>query len=446
MRVLRLEAENFKRLTAVDITPAGDVVTITGKNGNGKSSVLDALWGALEGAAALPSDPVRHGADRAKLRVELGSNGVVKYIATRTIANKASGGYTTSVKVEGADGGVYPSPQKLLDDLIGELSFDPLLFSRLSATKEGRRQQFTMLAKFVPDVDFEAIANLNRGAYEKRTDVNKRAREARAAAGVIVVPAEIPERIDEQDLLDQIAGATKRDQEITAHANQVRALEERIAANRRQVEAREREVAELEQRVVKMRDEIAGLVDTAEKLLLEAQAIPPSPERIDTQALAAQLREAQAHNRRVSDALAAAERRASMTRLADSLDAEGKELTAGIEARNAAKEKAISEAKMPVAGLGFGDGEVLLNGVPFAQGSSAEQLRTSVAIAAAMNPTLRVIHIRDGSLLDEDSMAWLAQYAKDNDLQVWCEVVGTDDKVGVLIEDGHVRAAKAANE
>lgn len=434
MRVLRLQAENFKRLTAIDITPTGDVVTITGKNAQGKSSVLDALWATLAGAGAMPREAIRQGTDRALLRVDLG-----KYIVTRTISKKKDGGETTSVKVSNADGAVFPSPQKLLDDLIGELSFDPLEFSRGTS-----KEQFDALAKFAPGVDFQLIANQNRGDYDKRTDVNRRAKEARAAAGIISVPSEIPEKVDEAALVAQLGSATKREAEISAHGRTREALEKRIEDARKSNEVLEARAVALRRELDQINVQAGEAVELAEQLLGQVRDFPPAPERIDTAAVAEQLQRAQVNNRAVDDILARVKKRASMNRLAESLEKEADELTARMDARNAAKAQAISEAKLPVAGLGFGDGEVLLNGVPFAQGSSAEQLRTSVAIAAAMNPELRVIHIRDGSLLDADSMAWVAEYAKANDLQCWVEVVGTDPTVGVLIEDGHVKADEVA--
>jgi hypothetical protein len=439
MRVINLKVENFQRLVAVDITPTGDIVTLVGKNAQGKSSVLDGLWALLEGAAHLPTQPVHTGAERALLRVALGANGVVKYIATRTISNKAAGGYTTQVKVENADGAVFPSPQKLLDDLIGELSFDPLEFTRMSD-----KAQFGEMAKLVPGIDFEAVSNLNRGDYEKRTDVNRRAREARAAAGIIAIPAEIPEKRDDKALVEQLGGATAREAEISEHGRRKAALDQRLAGVGKEIDSLEAErkamaerLAVMEKRAGQLKLEAAGLVD-------EVAAFPAAPERIDTQAVADQLRDAQAHNRNVEDILERVKKRDSMVRLAESLEREAGELTNSIDARTAAQAKAVSEAKMPVPGIGFGDGVVLLNGVPFSQASSAEKIQTSVAIAAAMNPKLRVIHIRDGSLLDSDTLAWLTKYAQENDLQVWLEKVADDAKVGFVIEDGHVKDATAA--
>jgi len=56
------------------------------------------------------------------------------------------------------------------------------------------------------------------------------------------------------------------------------------------------------------------------------------------------------------------------------------------------------------------------------------------------NPELRVIRIMDGSLLDSDGLALIADMAKDADYQVWIERVGNGDGMGVIIEDGEVSA------
>ena len=93
-----------------------------------------------------------------------------------------------------------------------------------------------------------------------------------------------------------------------------------------------------------------------------------------------------------------------------------------------------------VDGLGFDDDGVTYQGVPFSQASASEQIRVSLAMAMSLNPKLRVIRILDGSLLDAENLAQIADMAKDNDYQVWIERVGTADGIGVVIEDGAVSA------
>ena len=57
MKIIALQAENLKRLVAVDIRPDGNLVQITGKNGAGKTSVLDAIWWCLAGTSHIQAAP-----------------------------------------------------------------------------------------------------------------------------------------------------------------------------------------------------------------------------------------------------------------------------------------------------------------------------------------------------------------------------------------------------
>jgi hypothetical protein len=58
----------------------------------------------------------------------------------------------------------------------------------------------------------------------------------------------------------------------------------------------------------------------------------------------------------------------------------------------------------------------------------------------ANNNKVRVMRIKDGSLLDEDSLAVVAEMAHAHDFQVWIESVETSGNVGIYMEDGEVKA------
>ncbi len=120
-------------------------------------------------------------------------------------------------------------------------------------------------------------------------------------------------------------------------------------------------------------------------------------------------------------------------------DGDSKALTATLEKIDAQKAEMLASAEYPIDGIGIDDDGILTyNGIPFTQASAAEQLRVSAAMALALNPKLRVLLIRDGSLLDKDAMEELHNFATENDAQVWIERVGNGDEVTVLIEDGEV--------
>ena len=59
-------------------------------------------------------------------------------------------------------------------------------------------------------------------------------------------------------------------------------------------------------------------------------------------------------------------------------------------------------------------------------------------MAMALNPELKVLRIKDGSLLDGDAMEAIREQIVKRDFQLWIERVGDADAGAVIIEDGEV--------
>jgi hypothetical protein len=418
MKIVKLQAENVKRLVAVEIAPDGNVVEITGANGQGKTSVLDSIWWALAGTSSIQAEPIRKGETKARIKLDLGEIRV-----ERRFTESGS-----TLVVENADGARFPGPQRMLDSLLGSLSFDPLGFTRLKP-----REQFDELRRVAEiDVDLDALDGKNRGDFERRTDLNREAKAARARADGIAVPADAPEApVDTAALMDEMAGAAQANAEIEGRRARRTAAVADLAKMNDEIDAKHREAARLTR-------EANELTQRAVELQARLDAAGPLPEPVDVADLRRKIDAAAERNK----GYAARQARAAALDEAQRLETEAAALTDAIAARNEAKAAAVARAKLPVPGLGLGDGVVTYNGVPLDQASGAEQLRVSLAIAMASNPRLRVIRITDGSLLDEASMALVAAMAAERDYQVWIERVDTSGRVGFVIEDGHARRAE----
>ena len=416
MKIVQLSADNFKRLKAVEINPKGNVVPITGRNANGKTSVLDAIWAALGGASHIQAEPIRKGATKARIKLSLGDITV-----TRSFTK---GG--TSLVVEDAEGGAYKSPQKMLDDLVGALSFDPLEFTRMKA-----RDQYDTLKKLAHvDLDLDKLDAQNRADYQRRTDINRDAKTLRAQAEGVVVP-DAPDTLPDTEAQVEALNALRQSIQDAEDANHNRSTLERTIEEKRALFQAKRE------ELVALKDSITALEET---LISLAEPVDVTPMVTRGHELQAEIQSAAKVAGQVAERKAALQRRQDLNAQAEAKEQESAKLTEAMEAREQAKREAIAKADMPIPGLGFGDGVVLYNGVPFDQASSAERLRVSTSIAMAANPKLRVIRIEDGSLLDEENMAMLSQMAEAHDFQVWIEVVDSTGKVGVYIEDGEVKA------
>ncbi len=75
--------------------------------------------------------------------------------------------------------------------------------------------------------------------------------------------------------------------------------------------------------------------------------------------------------------------------------------------------------------------------MPFAQASAAQRFMAALAIAAAASPGLDDVFLRDGAILDDDSLAAIAAHAESTGKRYWVEVIKHDDAT-ITIHDGRV--------
>lgn len=424
MKIIQFSAENFKKLRVVSIEPKGGLVQITGPNGAGKSSVLDAIRAALGGKDQVPDVPIRKGEDTARIRLDMG-----EIIVTRRFRE----GRPTDMIIENADKSRPVGPQRLLDDMLGEIAFDPLAFTRM---KPG--DQFETLRRLVPlAVNIDALDGQNKTDFETRTDVNRRQKERQAAANTTIVPDGLPEAApDTVELLAELDRATRHNNEIDQRRTRREGVAREIEQHRTVARSIEGEIARIEAQLAEAKAALAdrvGQADAQQKLLDEAPALPFP---IDALPITKQIADAG----KIRDGIKARERKADLQKEADDLKAEAEQLTANMAARDKQRAEAIAAAVMPIPGVTFGDRVVLYEGLPLDQASSAVQLRLSVKVAMAMAPKIRVMLVKDGSLLDEQGLATLAEMAQAEDYQIWLERVDTSGRVGIIMEDGSVAA------
>jgi len=412
MRIIRLEANNVLRLSAVEITPEGAMICIGGENEAGKTSVLNAIEMALGGSGAIPAKPIRDGQERAKIVVDLGD-----IIVTRTFG--ASG---TQLVVTSREGAVYRSPQTLLDALVGKLSFDPLAFKQMDAKK----QRDTL--KALVGIDLDPIEMRRAGIFAQRTDLNRRLKEGRARLEAMPFYADAPDaEVILSELVSQIDDA-RAVNDGNAQARQA------LAKARSEVTRLTDVVQEIERNLQRVREELA-----AEQHRVDELTAAPLPPDADLVGLQAKLREAESVNLKVRANVA----RRDYEQNIRTGEQKAETMTAEIAAAEQEKTALLAAAKFPVPGLAFDADGVTLDGIPFKQCSQGQALRVSVAIGLAANPKLKVLLVRDGSLLDSKGLQLLAEMAAEAGAQVFVERVGEGKECQVIIEDGHVKAVEA---
>lgn len=453
MKIVKLSSTNVKRLSVVEITPDGALVTIGGKNGAGKSSVLDSIAYVLGGEKLVPANPIRTGEAEARIVIDLGD-----YLVTRRfyrsvtrdmlpngadtegnetfkIGDKVTYGETKStLVVTNKEGAKYPAPQVLLDKLYGKLTFDPLAFSR-----EKEATQNDILRRLV-GLDFTDMNTERKGHVDARTMAKRT--QAQQEAKLLQMPhhTDAGEEVSVDAVLKDIDHG--RELQLAAELK-LRELGEQVESFKILERARENHLAEIESLEQKL-SHVRGLLTNCEDLMGKRKDAVTQAQRAydiakdsvpEFTTLHRRLQELEGNNKKARENKAHQEQAKAVTDTMKLVMGH----TKTIEEIDANKQTALQRAKFPVPGLSLSEEGVTFEGLPLSEVSASVQLRVSVAIGLALNPTLKVLLIRNGNLLDKDSMKLVAEQAEQAGAQVWMEyVTDTGEGVSVMLEDGHV--------
>lgn len=427
-RIIRLASENIKRLKAVEIFPNKHVNRISGANGSGKTSILDSIEWVLQGTSNVPSQPVRKGSGRARIVAETD-----EYIITRTFTEGGSRNGLLKLESKANPGTFRAGPQELLNEILGRISFDPLEFLRMKPEKQ--LEELRKLVKF--DIDLDQLDKDYEADYLLRRDLKKEVTALETRRDAIKVPDGLPsKKHDEAALVKELREASEYNAEIERNRRERQETADKMMEDAKTVFTIRNEIVTLRQKI----DELERNADKLEAQNAEMEKRIASWHPLPEPKNAGDLADAITNAKRINAAIDQRNFRATFEREIEQKEKRIAEISADLKKREAQKMEAISSAKYPVEGLAFGSDEIIYEGLPFNQVSNADQIRAAVGIGMAANPQLRVMRIKDGSLLDETSMEIIKKMAQDNDYQAFIEVVDTSGKVGVYLEDGEVKA------
>lgn len=429
-KIIELQFLNTLRLNAVNLEPNGKTVTLGGRNGQGKTSLLQTIAMVLGGADATPPKPLHRGKDKGHAIIKTDDGLTIKL----TVTKDGRGTLTVTTK----NNAKYGSPQDVLKKLTGNGAFDPLEFSNMKA--DAQRAALMKLLK----LDFTAVDAKRTTHYKERTAVNRQVAQVEFSSAALAHYPDAPaEPVSTADLVAELERANQhnagrgaleeaRDKAAgdyndaldarTNCASRIDDLEKQLQAERELLAVHDAKLPDLR------------LAESNAETAYKTFAVT------DTAPISAKLSGAGETNRQVQANLI---RQDALTALAGHRQ-KSVDLTAKIEAIDAEKADTLAKAPFPVAGLGFDESGVTYNGNPLEQANFDERLRVSMAMSAALNPSLRVVIIRDASLLDPTNLQHLMKLLEEYDMQGFVERVGDGKECTVIIEDGAVAEVRDA--
>lgn len=401
VKINQLEIENIKRIKAVKLTPTENGLTIIGgKNGQGKTSVLDAISWALGGDKFRPSQPCRDGSVIPPILHIALSNGLV-------VERKGNNSSLKVIDPSGNKGG-----QQLLNEFVEQLALNLPKFMQQS-NKEKANTLLKIIG--VGDTLYTLETNEQR-LYNQRHAIGQIADQKAKFAKEMPLYDNVPkEPISAAELI-------RKQQEILARNGENQRKRENLAHIKAEYS---KGIAELEVLHKKL-EELKYDLDIAEK---SAENLQDE----STAELEANITDIENINARI---------RANLEREKAEIDAEGykqqyDELTSQIEEIRKAKTDLLKGADLPLEGLSVEDGELTYNGYKWDNMSGAEQLKVSTAIVRKLNPNCGFVLLDKLEQMDNDTLKEFGEWLEKEGLQAIATRVSTGDECSIIIEDGY---------
>lgn len=400
---------DYKGVHQIDLSPTGSLVVIAGGNGAGKSSFIDAITELFDPKGAkLTPKPIREGAEEA--RAEYLDEDLQLRISRIWKKNGTAGTLT----VEATDGARYSKPSEVVAELLGGAIFDPVAFLNL----DERRQREALLEKVDLPFDLDTLSREKAGAEQRRLEAGREVKRLEGALASLPKPTEgtPDEEVASADVLAEIEEAQRIDRtwhEASADYDAAAARHDEIG---RQIEELQRQQVEVQERQQAAAERLNSL-----------------PEQIPLEPLQGRLRGLDAVNQAVRD-------RKAYERTAADLAAaqhqhEGAQVA--LDAIEKTKREGLAAAQFPVDGLSVDEDGVTFDGVPFGQVNSAMRRRVAFAIATAGEPKLKLVIVKDGDLLDADSLAAIGEIADGRGYMVLMERDRDESRqIGFTVRDG----------
>lgn len=415
VKISSFELENVKRVRAVALAPSESGLTVIGgRNGQGKTSVLDAIAWALGGEKFRPSGAAREGSVLPPdIRVTL-SNGIV--VERR--------GKNSALKVTDPAGG--RKGQQLLDAFVEKLALDLPKFMGAS----DREKAETLLNIIGVGEQLAALDRQEAELYQERLMVGRVADQKQKYAAELPQYEGVPEDlVSASELIRQQQDILAKNGENARKRNQAEKLADMFSRQEIMVNRIQGELNAALDKLKQLRDDL----DIAEKSIEDLQDE-------STEELEANIARVDEINAKVRANLDRAKAVEDAKQYTDQYNA----LSAQIDDVRGKRRALLDGAELPLPGLGVENGALVYNGQAWDCMSSSEQLKVATAIVRKLNPDCGFVLMDKLEQMDPETMKAFGEWLEGEGLQVIATRVSTGEECSIIIEDGMAVAPAAA--
>lgn len=476
MRISKLNIKNTYGISQFEL--GGESVELTGSNGTGKSSVIDAIRLALTNNSKRKYI-IKKGENEASIYVELDDG--------TTINRKKRNDKSDYKSIKDGNGNEINSPESFLKDIFTPLQLEPVEFLDMSEQEQNRillnlikfdkdKREF-ITEKFGESINWvnyddsileilNQIQSKDGAYYQNREEINRNARNGLAIINDIA--KDIPENYDAEKWrnytlsdkyeelnklkdfnnkidrsivykenydntvkgfkgeLDTSLAEISKTKEMRRKALQdsITEYENKIALLKKDLENLDNEFlvdennakAKYDQEIAKLSDNIKIANEWASK------------EKKDTDTLEEELKVAESMKGHLNEY----DRMKDMQENVKKLNEQSEELTRKIELARNLPGQILKEVEIPVKNLTVENGIPLVNGLPVGNLSEGQKLMLCVDIALSDSNTLKLILIDGVEKLSEANRKELYRICKEKGLQYIATRTTNDNELKVI--------------
>lgn len=408
LKIIELRGENFKKIKTIVIRPDDDLVLLTGKNAQGKSSAIDLVIAMLTKDRKWIPQPIRKGQAHADGRLDLG-----EFIVYCKWTEK--GKY---LKVTSREGLVYPSPQTMLDGFVGKLGFDVGKFFNMEEKEQ------TEVLMDLAKLDFTEVDNKIERLVITRRDQGQKVKLL--SGGREEVEEGLPEKlINISELQNRYDEAIQNNRTIQDGITDHKAYGIRIENNVSTINALRGQIEDLKK-------ENLELAEKGQKIKEWLEENPS----IDIEEMRGNI----SKNIAINEQIGARERNKEKDKNQKHELSIYEQLTTEITDLRKSKDTDLQQAKFPLPELKVTTEGTFFKDIPVKQLSSSENMKVAMSIGMASNEKFKVILVKDASLLDKENLKVIREMAKDGGYQVWLEMVSDTGEMGFYFVDGEIES------
>lgn len=401
VKINKLEIENVKRVKAVKLEPTANGLTIIGgRNGQGKTSILDSIAWALGGNKYKPSQAQREGSVLPpNLHIVLDNGLEIR-----------RDGKNSDLKVIDPSGN--KAGQQLLNSFVEEFSINLPKFIEANNSDKAK----TLLQIIGVGEQLAVLEQQENEKYNQRTTIGQIADQKKKFAAEQVYYPDAP-----KDLVS-VSELITQQQSILAKNGE----NSRLRSQRDQLAQLKDNLDSEIDRLIAERADIEAKLEIAEKSTLDLHDE-------STEQLERNIAQVEQINLKVRANLDKDKANEDAQNYKDQYDA----LTTEIEGIRLEKTKLLDDADLPLPGLSVAEGELLYNGQKWDNMSGAEQLKVSTAIVRKLNPECGFILVDKLEQFDLETLNEFGQWAESEQLQIIATRVSTGDECSIIITDGY---------